>query len=51
MTGIAKRVYVLADGRDLIYFDDADTALPPDRPPTSASSAGARRPPRCGRTR
>lgn len=31
MTGIAKRVSVLADGRELIYFDDADTTLPPDR--------------------
>ena len=31
MTGIAKRVHVLADGRELIYFDDAGTALPPDR--------------------
>jgi UDPglucose--hexose-1-phosphate uridylyltransferase len=28
---IAKRVHVLADGRELIYFDDADTALPPER--------------------
>jgi UDPglucose--hexose-1-phosphate uridylyltransferase len=33
MTGIAKRVCVLADGRELIYFDDADTTLPPDRAP------------------
>lgn len=33
MTRIAKRVAVLADGRELIYFDDADTALPPDRAP------------------
>jgi UDPglucose--hexose-1-phosphate uridylyltransferase len=33
MTGIAKRVYVLADGRELIYFDDADTTRPPDRAP------------------
>jgi UDPglucose--hexose-1-phosphate uridylyltransferase len=31
VTGIAKRVHVLADGRELIYFDDADTALPPER--------------------
>jgi UDPglucose--hexose-1-phosphate uridylyltransferase len=31
MTGIAKRVSALADGRELIYFDDADTKLPPDR--------------------
>lgn len=33
MTGIAKRVYVLADSRELIYFDDADTRQPPDRAP------------------
>jgi UDPglucose--hexose-1-phosphate uridylyltransferase len=31
MRGIAKRVHVLADGRELIYFDDAGTALAPDR--------------------
>jgi UDPglucose--hexose-1-phosphate uridylyltransferase len=30
---ITKREYTLADGRDLIYFDDADTALAPDRAP------------------
>jgi UDPglucose--hexose-1-phosphate uridylyltransferase len=33
MSGIAKRPYVMADGRELIYFDDADTLLPPDRKP------------------
>jgi UDPglucose--hexose-1-phosphate uridylyltransferase len=33
ITRIAKRVHALADGRELIYFDDADTALPPDRAP------------------
>ncbi|HEX4292095.1 MAG TPA: galactose-1-phosphate uridylyltransferase, partial [Trebonia sp.] len=34
MTGsITKRVHALADGRELIYFDDADTTLPPDRVP------------------
>jgi UDPglucose--hexose-1-phosphate uridylyltransferase len=33
MSGIAKRAHVLADGRELIYFDDADTRLPPDRVP------------------
>ena len=34
MTGkIVKRVHVLADGRELIYFDDADTSLPPERAP------------------
>jgi UDPglucose--hexose-1-phosphate uridylyltransferase len=31
--GIVKREHVLADGRQLIYFDDADTTLPPDRAP------------------
>jgi UDPglucose--hexose-1-phosphate uridylyltransferase len=30
---IIKRVHALADGRELIYFDDADTALPPERAP------------------
>jgi hypothetical protein len=33
MGGIAKRVSVLADGRELIYYDDADTVRPPDRAP------------------
>jgi UDPglucose--hexose-1-phosphate uridylyltransferase len=33
MSGIAKHVSALADGRELIYFDDADTTLPPDRAP------------------
>jgi UDPglucose--hexose-1-phosphate uridylyltransferase len=33
MTGIAKRVYVLADSRELIYFDDVDTTQPPERAP------------------
>jgi UDPglucose--hexose-1-phosphate uridylyltransferase len=31
MSGIAKRVTRLSDGRELIYFDDADTALAPER--------------------
>ena len=31
MSPIAKRVTMLADGRELIYFDDADTTLGPDR--------------------
>ena len=31
MTQIVKRPTKLADGRDLIYFDDADTTLGPDR--------------------
>lgn len=30
-SGIVKRVARLADGRELIYFDDADTALGPER--------------------
>lgn len=29
--GITKHEAVLADGRELIYFDDADTTLPPER--------------------
>jgi UDPglucose--hexose-1-phosphate uridylyltransferase len=33
MGGIVKRATRLADGRELIYFDDADTALPPERRP------------------
>ena len=33
MTAIVKREYRLADGRELIYFDDADTTLAPDRAP------------------
>ena len=33
MSGIAKRVTRLSDGRELIYFDDADTTLPPERKP------------------
>ena len=33
MSGIAKRVTRLSDGRELIYFDDADTALRPERKP------------------
>lgn len=33
MSAIAKRVTRLSDGRELIYFDDADTTLEPDRKP------------------
>ena len=33
MSSITKRVHSLADGRELIYFDDADTTLAPDRAP------------------
>ena len=33
MGSITKRVHRLADGRELIYFDDADTTLAPDRAP------------------
>jgi len=29
--GVVKRVAALADGRELVYYDDADTALPPGR--------------------
>jgi UDPglucose--hexose-1-phosphate uridylyltransferase len=43
MTGITKRVSALADGRELIYFDDADTRLPPDRAP-DLRELGARPP-------
>ena len=35
MTPIVKREHRLADGRELIYFDDADTDLAPDRAPDS----------------
>jgi UDPglucose--hexose-1-phosphate uridylyltransferase len=31
--GIVKRATTLADGRDLIYFDDANTTLSPERKP------------------
>jgi len=31
MAGITKRATRLSDGRELIYFDDADTLLPPER--------------------
>ena len=33
MASIIKREHVLADGRQLIYFDDADTHLSPNRKP------------------
>jgi UDPglucose--hexose-1-phosphate uridylyltransferase len=33
MSAIAKRVTRLSDGRELIYFDDADTRLSPERKP------------------
>ncbi|MFP7762097.1 galactose-1-phosphate uridylyltransferase [Marisediminicola sp. LYQ85] len=33
MPPITKREYLLADGRELIYFDDSDTTLSPDRKP------------------
>jgi UDPglucose--hexose-1-phosphate uridylyltransferase len=32
MAAITKRVTRLSDGRELIYFDDADTTLGPGRP-------------------
>ena len=31
MGQITKRSHKLSDGRDIIYFDDADTVLPPYR--------------------
>jgi UDPglucose--hexose-1-phosphate uridylyltransferase len=33
MPGITSHTATMADGRELIYFDDADTALTPDRKP------------------
>ncbi|MBC7760905.1 MAG: galactose-1-phosphate uridylyltransferase, partial [Candidatus Saccharibacteria bacterium] len=33
MPSIIKREYRLSDGREHIYFDDADTTLSPDRAP------------------
>jgi UDPglucose--hexose-1-phosphate uridylyltransferase len=33
MAGITKRAFRLADGRDIIYFDDADTVLSAERSP------------------
>jgi UDPglucose--hexose-1-phosphate uridylyltransferase len=33
MTGVVTHGHRMADGRELIYFDDADTRLPPDRRP------------------
>jgi UDPglucose--hexose-1-phosphate uridylyltransferase len=33
MPDIVKRVTQMSDGRELIYFDDADTTLSPDRKP------------------
>jgi len=33
MPSITKHEHVLSDGRQLIYFDDADTTLSPDRKP------------------
>jgi UDPglucose--hexose-1-phosphate uridylyltransferase len=33
MSQITKRAYKLSDGRDLLYFDDADSSLPPGRGP------------------
>ena len=39
MAGITKRVTRLSDGRELIYFDDADTSLPPGRAPDTRPPA------------
>ncbi|MEO7024038.1 MAG: galactose-1-phosphate uridylyltransferase, partial [Leifsonia sp.] len=33
MSSITKREYRLSDGRELLYYDDADTALDPERAP------------------
>lgn len=33
VTRIVKRASILADGRELFYFDDAETTLPPERAP------------------
>lgn len=49
MPAITKRVTRLSDGRELIYFDGADTALGPGRAPVPVlrvrrrHSAGGRR--------
>ncbi|MCS5716830.1 galactose-1-phosphate uridylyltransferase [Herbiconiux sp. CPCC 205763] len=37
--GIVKRVHHLSDGRELIYFDDADTTLAPERAPDARPPA------------
>ncbi|MCS5736278.1 galactose-1-phosphate uridylyltransferase [Herbiconiux daphne] len=37
--GITKRVHHLSDGRELIYFDDADSTLPPERAPDARPPA------------
>ena len=39
MPGIVKRVTRLSDGRELIYFDDADTVLGPSRAPDARPPA------------
>ena len=39
MAPITKRVTRLSDGRELIYFDDADTSLPPQRRPDTRPPA------------
>jgi UDPglucose--hexose-1-phosphate uridylyltransferase len=44
MPAIAKRVTRLSDGRELIYFDDADTTLGPDRTVTADSRPPQPRP-------
>jgi len=36
---IARHRHLLADGRDLIYFDDPDTTLPPERSVDSRAAA------------
>ena len=53
MGQITKRSYKLSDGRELIYFDDADTALPSapggGYPGARACRPGFRRLQKCGR--
>ena len=39
MPSITKREHVLSDGRQIIYFDDADTVLSPDRKPDERPAA------------
>src|SRR3954454_7011170 len=39
MAAITKRPTRLSDGRDLIYYDNADTALGPDRKPDQREAA------------
>ena len=51
MPSITKRVHTLADGREFIYFDDADTASHRTARPTCVILKPARRPRPCARIR